>query len=413
MITNSSIHADNGEGAGHCPVESSRIHRTSAAVFLAALGLGLLLVSGCSRQRAAADESSGNGGASAPPSSPAQLFTVAADQMAHVQVVTVKKTSLPRTLRLTGTVAYNNFVTTPVISQISGPITRILVYPGQTVHTGQPMLYVSSPDYAQLRDNYLKTRDAYRLAHKIYLRSQDLYTHHAIAAQELEQADSAQNQAQADLEAARQSLKIVGIANPDLAVKDSASPEIPLLAPVNGEVVERLVAPGQVVQGGSTQCFTVSDMRTVWVLANVYQSDLAYVRQGNEVSIETNAYPQVFHGRISYLAPAMDPASRTLQVRIVTENPDQKLKKDMYVTVNVNAGTIRNAIAVPDTAVLRNSENQPFVYAVAGTGQFAQRLVTIGETQGGRTQVLSGLQAGDQVVAGGSLFLQFANTLQH
>ncbi|MGH9433039.1 MAG: efflux RND transporter periplasmic adaptor subunit [Terriglobia bacterium] len=382
-------------------------------LLLSALVLSLLmLLSGCRKERASADESAGQGTASSQPSDQAQFFTVAADQMAHVQVVTVKTTNLPRTLRLTGTVAYNSFVTTPVISQISGPITRILVYPGQTVLARQPMLYVSSPDYAQLRDNYLKTRDAYNLAHKIYLRSQDLYAHHAIAAQELEQADSAQNQAQADLEAARQSLKIVGIANPDQVVKDSVSPEIPLRAPVDGEVVERLVAPGQVVQGGSTQCFTISDMRTVWVLANVYQNDLAYVHQGDAVSIETNAYPEVFHGRISYLAPAMDPTSRTLQVRIVTQNPGQKLKKDMYVTVTVNAGAIQKALAVPDAAVLRNSENQPFVYAVAGPGQFAQRLITIGETHGGRTQVLSGLQAGEQVVADGSLFLQFANSFQ-
>ncbi len=392
------------------PVERRRTLKVSAAMFLTALSLCLaLFVPSCSRESASAGQPSGHGPAS---DNHAQLFTVPAGQMAHVEVVTVKATNLPRVLRLTGAVAYNSFVTTPVITQVSGPVTRILVYPGQNVTTGQPMLYVSSPDYAQLRDNYLKARDAYNLAHKIYLRAQDLYGHHAVATQELEQAESAQTQAQADFEAARQSLKIVGISDPDQAVKSSNSPEIPLLAPLNGEVVERLAAPGQVIQGGSTQCFTISDMSSVWVLANVYQQDLAYIHLGDPVSVETDSYPTAFPGRISYISAALDPNTRTLPVRIVTDNPGEKLKKDMYVTVTVDAGTVRNAITVPDAAVLRNSENQPFVYVAAGPRQFGQRLVSVGASEKGLIQVYSGLQAGERVVADGSLFLQFANSFQ-
>jgi cobalt-zinc-cadmium efflux system membrane fusion protein len=121
----------------------------------------------------------------------------------------------------------------------------------------------------------------------------------------------------------------------------------------------------------------------------------------------------VFHGRISYIASALDPTTRTLQVRVVTQNPGQRLKKDMYVTVIVNAGELHHALTVPDSAVLRNAENQPFVYAVAGPQQFARRLVTIGQTQDGRTQILSGLSEGEQVVADGSLFLEFGNSFQH
>ena len=94
-----------------------------------------------------------------------------------------------------------------------------------------------------------------------------------------------------------------------------------MLAPVGGEVVERLVGPGQLLQAGSTQCFTISDMSTVWVLVNVYQSDLDYVRAGDSVDISTDSYPDTFHGKISYLAPALDPTTRTLQARIVTNNP--------------------------------------------------------------------------------------------
>jgi len=345
----------------------------------------------------------------------AQLFTVPAEQMAHVQVVLVEVTRLPRVLRLTGSVAYNNFKTTPVITQVSGPVSRIMVSPGQVVHADQPMLYVSSPDYAQLRAGYLKARDALELAEKSYKRAVDLYAHHAIAEADLQQAESTRNQAEADLQSAQQSLRVLGINQLDRLLKNPVSPEIPLLAPLAGEVVERLVAPGQVIQAGGTQCFTISDMSTVWVLANVYEHDLGYVHLGDTVLIQTDAYPTSFGGKISYIATALDPNSRTLQVRIETNNPDKKLKKDMYVTATVHAGVTEGALTVPDAAILRNNENQPFVYVAANAGppgQFGERLVTIGDSQEGKTQVLSGLRAGERVVADGSLFLQFANSYQ-
>jgi RND family efflux transporter MFP subunit len=144
----------------------------------------------------------------------------------------------------------------------------------------------------------------------------------------------------------------------------------------------------------------------------VYQKDLPYVRVGDPVTIQTDTYPQVFHGKISYVAASLDPSTRTLQARIETPNPGEKLKKDMYVSANVNAGKVPDAIALPDAAVLRDAENQPFVYAATATNQFGRRSVTVGDSVDGQTQITSGLKAGDQVIGNGSLFLQFANSLQ-
>jgi cobalt-zinc-cadmium efflux system membrane fusion protein len=347
------------------------------------------------------------------PSTTPQLFTIPQDQMSHVQVVTVQPTRLIRTLRLTGAVAYNAFNTTPVISQVGGPVSRILVVPGQHVKTGQPMLDVSSPDYSQLLDAYLKAADAFRLADKNWARAQDLYQHHAIAQRDLEQAESDRNQAQADLNAADQGMRILGIKNPGDLAKAPSSALIPVLAPIGGEVVERLVSPGQVVQAGQTQAFTISDLSTVWVLANVYQADLAAVRTGDDVVVETDSYPERFHGRISFVSPALDPNTRTLQARIVVDNPGEKLKRDMYCTVTVTAGSIPNAIAVPDSSVLRDDNNQPFVYLATSANQFGRRDVEIGESLDGKTRILRGLSPGERVVGDGSLFLQFANSLQH
>jgi cobalt-zinc-cadmium efflux system membrane fusion protein len=320
---------------------------------------------------------------------------------------------LPRALRLPGTVAYNSFETTPVITQISGPVARILIVPGENVRAGQPMLYVASPDFAQLRTNYLKAKDALALAQRSYARSQDLYQHRVIAEADLEQAESAQNQAQADLQSAEQALKVVGIEHPDRLSKDTTMQEVPVLAPIDGEAVERLVSPGQVIQAGATQVFTISNLGSVWVLASVYERDMGAVHNGDPVTIQTDAYPEEFHGRVSYIGAALDPNSHTLQVRIVTQNPGEKLKKDMYVTATIQAGAIPNTLTVPDSAVLRDAQNEPFVYVEVNPDQFGQRAVTIGENADGKTQVLTGLKTGERVIADGSLFLQFQNSFQH
>ncbi len=345
-------------------------------------------------------------------SNDAELFTIPQEQMSHVQVLKVQPTTLSRTLRLTGAVAYNGFHTTPVITQVSGPVSRVVVVPGQKVRQGESLLFVSSPDYSQLRTNYLKAREAYALAQKAKARAKDLYEHKAISEQNVEQAEAAEAQAGGDLAATQAALRVLGITDPDALVKAPPTFEVPVKAPISGLVVEQNVAAGQLIQPGTTQCFVISDVSTVWVLVNVYQKDLPYVRVGDQVTIQADAYSEMFHGRIAYVAASLDPNTRTLQARIETNNPGEKLKKDMYVVAMVSAGTIPNAIALPDAAILRDSENQPFVYAATSSNQFGRRTVTIGESLNGQTQVTSGLKPGEQVIGDGSLFLQFANSLQ-
>jgi cobalt-zinc-cadmium efflux system membrane fusion protein len=386
---------------------SIRKNLRQLAGLAAILTITLMLASCSGSGTNAAANSSG-----ATSSNSAELFTIPPDQMAHVQVLTVQPTTLTRSLRLTGAVAYNSFRTTPVITQVSGPVSRVVVVPGQKVRQAEPMLYVASPDYSQLRTNYLKAKDAYALAQKAYARAEDLYQHHAIAEQNVEQAQSVEVQAGGDLASAQAALKVMGITDPDALVKAPPSFEVPVKAPISGLVVEQDVSAGQVIQPGTTQCFMISDISTVWVLVNVYQKDLPYVRVGDSVDIQTDTYPEVFHGRIAYVAASLDPSTRTLQARIETPNPGDKLKKDMYVVATVHAGTIRNAIAIPDAAVLRDAENQPFVYAAASSNQFGRRSITLGESLSGQTQILSGLTAGDRVIGNGSLFLQFSNSLQ-
>ena len=372
---------------------------------LTAVSILALALAGCEGEGPSADTYAKN-------SVNAELFTIPPEQLSHVQVLKIEPSTLTRTLRLTGAVAYNGFHTTPVISQVSGPVSRVVAVPGQKVKQGQPLLYVASPDYSQLRTNYLKARDADALAQKTYARAQDLYQHKAIAEQTLEQAESARTQDSGDLASAQAALRVMGITDLDALVNSPPSFEVPVRAPISGELVEQDIAAGQLLQTGSTQCFMISDTSTVWVLVNVYQKDLPYVRAGDRVTVETDAYPEVFHGKIAYVAASLDPNTRTLQARIETTNPGEKLKKDMFVTATVNAGSIPNAIALPDSAILRDEQNEPFVYVATSSNQFGRRSVTLGESLDGKTQVSSGLKPGDQVIGNGSLFLQFANSLQ-
>jgi cobalt-zinc-cadmium efflux system membrane fusion protein len=394
-----------------CGTSRRRDWRIAAGL---ALGIPLafaLALGGCSSSETASNMTSFS--ANATKSETPGLFTIPQEQMAHVQVVEVKPQTLSRTLRLTGAVAYNAFHTTPVISEVGGPVSRVLVVPGEHVHAGQALLTISSPDYSQMRAVYLKARDAFHVADENYTRAQDLYAHNAIAQRDLLQAESDRNQAQADLDSAEQGLKILGITNPADLEKMKSTAEVPLLAPIAGEVVERDVAPGQLLTPGTTQAFVISDMSTVWILANVYESDLAFVKVGDTVTVTTDSYPDIFHGKIAFDATAVDPTTRTLQARIVVDNVGEKLKNNMYCTATVAAGSIEKAIAVPDAAILRDDENQPFVYVESGTNQFGRRPVEIGQSQNGETQVTSGLAAGDRVVGDGSLFLEFANSFQH
>lgn len=394
--------------------QSMQRHMTLFAVVASSAAM-VTTLSGCGSGPGEAESKMTSFTASETKADTAELFTVPQEQMAHVQVVAVEKGPLPRTLRLAGAVAYDAFATTPVFAAIGGPVHEILVAPGQFVQAGQPLLTVTSPDYSAARSAYIKSRDAFALTEKLYTRAQDLYAHGAISLGDLQQAESNNTQAHADMESSADALRALGVKDPDALIKKivPSTAEIPVLAPVTGEIVERLVGPGQLLQSGATQCFTISNTNTVWVLVNVYQIDLPFVHLGDSVEVNTDSYPELFHGKISYIASALDPNTRTLQARIVTQNPGKKLKKDMYVTALVKAGTIPGAITVPDAAILRDTENQTFAYVQVNANQFARRVVTAGETNQGRTQITGGLKEGERVVGEGSLFLQFKNSIQH
>jgi cobalt-zinc-cadmium efflux system membrane fusion protein len=381
-------------------------------LLLPGLGLALILaLAACHADRSGraehmtSFESANSEGAEAP------LFELSKDEIAHLEIETVARAPLERKLRLSGRVVYDGLRTVTVITPIGGPVSRILVVPGQHVEAGQALLEVKSPDYAALRAGYRKARDAASVAEANYKRAVDLYAHGAIAEEDLLAARLGRSQSQADLTAAAQGLRALGI-GPASGV-GAGDGTVSLRAPIAGEVVELKCAAGELLQANTTQCYTISDTSRVWVLLDVPQAAIPEVQVGAPVSIHTDAFSEPFDARIDYVASSLDADTRTLGARLVVENPGGRLKSQMYVTATIAAGTVPNAIAVPDAAVLRDDEDLPFVYVAAGGGRFRRQSVKIGDSADGRTRILAGLDAGDRVVADGALFLQFQNALQH
>ena len=346
----------------------------------------------------------------------ASLFTVSPEQLPHLHVEPVRRTTWQTSVTTTGTVDWDADHTTQAITQVSGPITRIVVDYGSHVRAGDPLLYVASPDITNAIATYKKARDQQELARKVLDREKELLAHGAAAQKDVESAEAAYNDAATDVQNSLQALKIFAITQQELenAERQSVpiSPELAVRAPIGGTVVQKLVMPGQLIQAGSTICFVLSDTSTVWVQGHIFDRDLPLVHVGDAVEEANSSLDRTFHGRVSYIGAMVDPNTRTTPVRIITRNVGDLLKKDMYLEAEIHTKTDRNVLSVPVSSVLHDTENEPFVYVEVRPREFARRSVAVGARQNGAAEIRSGLKEGEKVVSEGSVFLQFANSYQ-
>ena len=334
-----------------------------------------------------------------------------ADQRQRIHVVTVQPTAFRPVIEATGNVAFNGDKSTPVLSPVSGPVTRVVAMPGAVVSRGQPLAYVSSPDFANAVATYRKAQTAYRNAKRIADRDSALFKNDALARGDLEQAQSDLAAAEADLEAAVQGMQALGVESAQIqAVKEGRATPIEAIirSPLDGTVVEKLVAQGQLLQAGTTQVFTVADLSTMWVMTSVFANDLKDVAVGQSADVVTDVTQVPIPGRVDYIASLADPASKAVSVRVVAPNTNHVLRRDMFVRVLIKGGVEHRGILVPVSSVLRDDQNLPYVFVTAEANSFARRSITLGSRVGDSYEILSGLNAGDRVVTDGALFLSFA-----
>jgi cobalt-zinc-cadmium efflux system membrane fusion protein len=386
------------------------------AILCAGTALAVLALSGCGGNRDTETHAAAPAGA--PPANPpgATLFTVSHGQISHLQVVPVTRQNWQVDVQTTGTVDWDGDHTTQAITQVNGPISRILVDTGSVVKAGEPLLYVSSPDMANAVATYRKARNQEALAKRVLDRSKELLDRGAIATKDYEASEATYNDARTDVSNSLQALKIFGISGAEIdAAEKQGTPirtELAVRSPISGVIVQKLVSPGMLIQAGTTVCFMISDVSTVWVQGHIFDHDLPSVHVGDPVEEYNAAFGGRFQGRVGYIGAFVDPATRTTPVRIVTQNPRGLLKKDMFVEATIRTGSRDHLLVVPVAAVLRDDKNEPMVYVQVDPGRFARRPVTTAGQRDGMVAITSGLQDGDQVVADGSLFLQFASTIQ-
>ena len=341
-------------------------------------------------------------------------FTIPAAQLARIHVITLVPTVFRPMVSTTGSVAFNGDRSTQVLSPVSGPVLQILVPLGARVGQGTALATVSSPDFAAAVAGFRKAESSYRQLARVAALDEELFKTDAIAHRDVEQAQTDAAAAAADRDAALQQMRALGVDNATIAAIQAGKPVGPIQAiirsPIAGTVVEKLINPGQLLQAGTTPTFTVADVSSMWVIANVFESDLAAVRKGAHATITTDAGKYPIPGIVDNVADLVDPNTKATAVRIVAPNPGGSLKRDMFVRVQIQADAQQSGFLVPTSAVLRNEENLPFVFVALPTGGFNRRQITLGPRVGEGYQVLTGLAAGDKVVTDGALFLQFAES---
>jgi len=340
--------------------------------------------------------------------------TLTPAQLQHIRLYTVTPAKFRQTIEVPGVVDFDNDHATSVLAPFSGPVSRLLVSPGQKVRKGDVLATVESPDFSEAIGAYRKALVTARNARRLADVDKDLVQHNGVSQREFQQAQTDAASADADRDAALQAL--VALKVDPQAIKGveagsvTARVEGSIRAPISGTVVDKLITPGELLQAGTTPSFTVADLSRVWVMAQISASDLASVRLGDPVQVETGIGSATLPGTVSNIAAQVNADTRAVQARVVVANPGGVLKKQMYVRVRIQARQESTGLLAPASAILRDDENLPFVYVAAADGGFARRHVTLGYRIGDQFDIPAGLQSGDRIVVDGAIFVQFMQT---
>jgi cobalt-zinc-cadmium efflux system membrane fusion protein len=318
-----------------------------------------------------------------------------------ITIETVREPSGATSISLPGRVAFDEDHTQRVASPIDGRAVTILVKAGDRVHSGQPLIQLSSPNVGQIQADAQKALSDLAVSEKASERVHKLQAEGAVAEKEVAQSDGELRKARADYARATAQLKALGVSPSDPAVNAA------LRAQIAGVVVERNVLVGQEVRADqATPLLTISALDTVWVLADAYEQDLSLIAAGDTVSIQVPAYPgEKFAGRVAHIGDVVDPATRTVKIRCVVPNKDRRLKPEMFAKIDVSDNGRRKIMSIASKAVLTDGDRTSVIVATEGN-VFRIRRVDVGPELDGRIRVLGGLAPGEKIVSEGAIFMK-------
>jgi membrane fusion protein, heavy metal efflux system len=336
-------------------------------------------------------------------------LTPEAVERAGLKTATVTTGTSSADIRLPGVVEPNAYRQVAVTPLVNGRVTRVAAQLGARVRKGETMAEIYSPAIAEARTKFISAQAMLDAHDRELQRTEKLVAIGAASRQELERAHAEHSAQIAEVDSARAQLELLGVSAPSAHAPEgttvSATTSVP--APIDGVVTERTANVGLNVDA-ATKLFTVVDLSTVWIVADVYERDFSRVRGGSDAAITTPAYPDTtLRGRVSYIDPQVNTATRTAKVRIEVANARGDLRLGMYADVAISAGESRARIMIPRSAI-QQIANHSVVYLADSKqpGRFVERAVTLGASSREQVEVVSGLQAGDIVVTEGSFFVR-------
>ena len=373
----------------------------------------------------------GSGNAVAPPDKPSRdadgAFRPSDTQWASLRLATVRQVAFRDERATDGKIAINEDTTTPVFSPYSGRVSKLIARPGDLVERGQPLFAIEASEFVQGHNDLVtavagveKAQSRLVLAQAVEKRQRELLAIRGGAMKDLEQAQSDLVAAQGDLRAAqitlaavRNRLSILGRSDEEigrLEKLDRIGAETIVAAPIGGTIIQRKVGLGQYINAGANDpIFTVGNLSTVWLIANVRESDAPRMKVGAPVEVTVLAFPgQVFNAKLSYVAPALDPNTRRLPVRAEIQNTNRELLPEMFASFRIVSGEGRLTPAVPVDAIVYEGANARVWIARPETKTVVSRPIVVGDTTNGLVEVRKGLTVGESVVTSGTLFIDRA-----
>lgn len=348
--------------------------------------------------------------ASAPAANIVELLET---QLKTVKVEVAAEREFPIEKSAVGSIDFNEELLTQVFTPYQGRIVGLFAKVGDEVKKGQTLFTIDSPDLVQASSTLISSSAVLDLTTRNLERLKMLYASHAAALKDLEQATSDNQTAQGAYRAARDAVRIFGKTDAEMdhiVEERRVDPTLVVSSPISGRITARNAAPGLLVQPGNQPApFAVADVSTMWMLANVPESDSPTFKVGQEVGVTVMAYPgRVFEGRISTIGSSVDPITHRVLIRSEIGDPKHELRSGMFANFVIRIGDPMRSVAVPLDGVVREGDGTMTVWVTADRRRFTQRMVKVGLLRSGFYQILKGLRAGELVATEGALFLSNA-----
>jgi membrane fusion protein, heavy metal efflux system len=331
-------------------------------------------------------------------------------QLASVKVEPVADHEFPVEKEAVGSIDFNEDMETQVFTPYQGKIIALYAAVGDDVKKGQTLFTIDSPDLLAAESNLIAAAGVLDLTDRNLKRLQELYTTRAVSQANLEQAISDQQTAEGNLRAGRDAVRIFGKNDAEIDHIVSArlaDPTLVVPSPISGRITQRNAAPGLFVQPANPPPpYVVADIDTMWMLANVVETDSPAFQIGQQVNVALNAFPnRSFDGTITTIGASVDPNSRRVLVRSQIKDPQHQLRSGMFGNFTITIGAPVRSPAIPLDGVVREGDGTQTIWVTADRRRFTRRTVTIGDVRDGFRQILDGVKVGELVATDGAIFL--------